>query len=189
MENIKIYDNIILIGGATRNVGKTAFSCSVIRNNSKKYKIIALKIKTIYEGDDFFHGKDRNPLKGNYRIIEEIDTDGDEDTQRMLQAGANRVFRIKAKSEFLKEAFHDFYSQLPEGSFIVCESNSLRNILKPSIFLLIKHKSSDEMKPSAKKLAPLADKIVYTDGIKHDFDAGKIIISNNKWIISGEVSR
>lgn len=189
MEDVEKYSNILLIGGATRNVGKTTFTCSVIEKNSAKYTIIALKIKTIYEGDDFFHGKNRNPLIGNYRIIEEKNAGEQEDTERMLKAGANRVFRIKTKSNFLKEAFEDFYAQLAENSFIVCESNSLRNVLKPSIFILIKHKNSEEIKPSAKKLAPLADKIIYTDGIEHDFNAKKIIISNNKWIISGGVSR
>ncbi len=183
MDDLKRYNNILLIGGATRNVGKTTFTCSVIENVRKKHNIIALKIKTIYQGDDFFHGKDRHPLKGNYRIIKETETKGNEDTQRMLKAGASSVFRIKSKNEFLKEAFTEFYSQIPENSFIVCESNSLRNILNPSLFLLIKHINSNEMKPSAKKLAPLADKIIFSDGKKHDFDALRINIQNNKWII------
>ncbi len=177
------YKNILLIGGASRNVGKTAFTCSVIENISKKHEVIGLKIKTIYEGDDFFHGKDRNPLNGNYRIIEEQNASGNEDTERMLQAGASRVFRIKAKSEYLHDAIVDFFTRISANRLIVCESNSLRTVLKPATFLLIKLENSEKMKPSAKKLAPLADKIIYSDGTKHDFDAENIVVENNEWKI------
>ena len=172
---------IILIGGATRNVGKTTFSCAVIDNLSKKHHIIGLKIKTLYRGDDVFHGKDHNPLSGNYRIIEEFEQNGKEDTMRMLKAGAKQVFRIKAKNEYLSEAFDDFFRQIPKNSFILCESNSLRKIVKPSVFLMIKHKYSIEIKPSAKELEHLADKIIFTNGEKHDFDIKDIIIENGQW--------
>lgn len=172
---------ILLIGGATRNVGKTNFSCSVIEKFSKVHSIIGLKIKTLYDGDNFFHGKDHNPLTGNYRIIEEFDNRGDEDTMRMLKAGAERVFRMKVKSEFISEAFDDFLQQIPEGSFILCESNSLRKVIKPDVFLLIKHKNSNEIKQSAKELEPLANKIIFSDGEKHDFDINKIMIENEQW--------
>ncbi len=176
-------NKILLIGGATRNVGKTTFTCSVIKNISNKHEIIGLKIKTIYEGDDFFHGKDRNPLKGNYRIIEETDKTGNEDSMKMLKAGAKKVFRIKAKNKFLKNAFIEFLKQIPNNSFIICESNSLRNIVKPTLFLMIKHKSKNDIKPSAKKLEHLTNKIIFTDEKKHDFDYKNIEIKNDKWII------
>ena len=177
------YKQILLIGGATRNVGKTTFSCSVIKNNSKQNTIIGLKIKTLYKGDDFFHGNDRNPLKGNYRIIEEFDKNGNEDTMRMLDAGAKKVFRIKVKSEFIKEAFDELFQQIPENSFILCESNSLRKVIEPTLFLMIKHDNSNEMKPSAKKLEPLVDKIIFTDGRQHNFNINNITIKNDQWIL------
>lgn len=174
---------ILLIGGATRNVGKTTFSCAVIEEFSKTHSIIALKIKTLYEGDNFFHGKDRNPLKGDYRIIEALDNNGDEDTMRMLKAGAKQVFRMKVKSDFIKTAFDDFFGQIPDNRFILCESNSLRKVIEPDLFLMIKHKNSNEIKPSAKELEHLADKIIFTDGVKHDFDINNIIIENEQWML------
>lgn len=176
-------NKIIIIGGATRNVGKTTFSCALIESLAAKHHIIALKIKTLYQGDDFFHGHDHNPLKGNYRIIEELEQNGKEDTERMLKAGARQVFRIKAKNEYLEDAFKVFSRQIPENSFVLCESNSLRKIIKPSVFLMIKHRNSDEMKPSAKELEPLADKIIFTDGMNHYFDINNIKIENEKWTL------
>jgi hypothetical protein len=59
----------------------------------------------------------------------------------------------------------------------------LRTVLKPAVFLLIKLKNSDKIKPSAEKLAPLADKIIYSDGTKHNFDPKNIFIENNEWKI------
>jgi len=177
---------IILIGGATRNVGKTTFSCAVINNLSKKHHLIGLKIKTLYRGDDFFHGKDHNPLSGNYRIIEEFEQNGKEDTMLMLKAGAKQVFRIKAKSEYLNDAFDEFLKQIPKNSFILCESNSLRKIAEPAVFLMIKHKYLTEIKPSAKELEHLADKIIFTDGEKHNFDIKNIIIENEQWSLQNK---
>ena len=176
-------NKILLIGGATRNVGKTSFSCAIIENLSKTNSIIGLKIKTLYEGDAFFHGNDRNPLKGNYRIIEELDNSGNEDTMRMLKAGAKQVFRIKVKSDFIQEAFDELFQQITDNSFVLCESNSMRKVLEPALFLMIKHKNSNEIKPSAKELEPLADKIIFTDGIRHDFNIEDIVIENEQWTI------
>jgi len=51
--------------------------------------------------------------------------------------------------------------------------------------LLIKLKNSEKIKPSAEKLAPLADKIIYSDGAKHDFNAKNIVVKNNEWKING----
>jgi hypothetical protein len=46
---------------------------------------------------------------------------------------------------------------------------------------MIKHKYSSEIKPSAKELEHLADKIVFTDGKKHNFDMKNITIENGGW--------
>jgi len=183
VQNMIKQNKILLIGGATRNVGKTTFTCSIIKNMSKQHNIIGLKIKTIYEDDNFFHGKDRNPLKGNYIIIEEHDKTGNEDSMKMLKAGAKKVFRIKAKNNYLKDAFNEFLKQISNNNFIICESNSLRSVVEPTIFLMIKHKNKNDIKPSAKKLEHLANKIIFTDKKKHDFNYKNINIKNDKWVI------
>lgn len=76
---------ILLVGGATRNVGKTTFICRIIEKFSREVPIVALKIKTLRKDDAYFHGKDRNPLKENefFRITEET-VSGNEDTQKMF---------------------------------------------------------------------------------------------------------
>ena len=178
---MKRVTKMLLIGGATRNVGKTHFSTSVIRLFSEKYPIIGLKVKSIYPNDTFFHGKDRMPLEGNYRITEETEMNSGEDTGRMFKAGAQRVFKIKVKADFIDEALNELFSMVEEDVFFVCESNSLRFVVEPDLFLMIKHAKSDEMKPSAQKLEPFADKIILTNGISHDLTAERLSIVNDRW--------
>jgi hypothetical protein len=170
-----------MIGGATRNVGKTSLSCKIIERFAETNKIIGLKIKTLYEGDSFFHGKERNPLTGEFRITEEKDIKGTEDTSKMLRVGAKRVFRIKVKSNSIEKAFNELEKITGQNCVFVCESNSLRKAVRPGIFIMIKNKDSETMKPSAKELQKFADRIVYSDGKKHNFDAGKLMIKNGEW--------
>ncbi len=179
-----IENSLLLIGGSSRNVGKTTFVVNLIEKFAKKHTIVGLKIKTIYEGDSFFHGKDRTPLDSEYRLIEEFDEELGEDTSKMLRAGAKRAFRLKVKSDAILEAFKAFKDLLKEPCLIVCESNSLRRVVKPAVYLLIKERSDENMKPSAKELEKYADKIIYTDGESHGFDLSNIVIKDiNAWEI------
>jgi hypothetical protein len=172
-----VENNLLLIGGSSRNVGKTAFVVKLIEKFASNYPIVGLKIKTVYEGDDFFHGKDRTPLDSDFRLIEEFDGGSDEDTSKMLRAGAKRAFRLKVKSDAILKAFNSFKDLLNEPCLIVCESNSLRKVSKPSVYLLIKQKSGGNMKPSSKELEKFADKIIYTNGVNHDFDLNNVLIT------------
>lgn len=175
------FPNLLLVGGAVRNVGKTALTCKIIKHFSVAHGIFALKVKTIYEGDTFFHGKDDHPLDGNFRIFEEKNTSGNEDSQRLLAAGAKKVFRIKAKHRFLKDAFEELMQKTPKDTLWVCESNSLRDIITPGIFLMILNKDHQKIKPSAERLKPYADRFIQTDGTRHDFSPAQLNIEENKW--------
>lgn len=175
--------NLLLIGGAVRNVGKTTYVCRLIEKFSKEHDVVGLKIKTVYEGDNKFHGKSRNPLTGNFMLKEESSLISKEDTGKMLRAGAKRAFQLKVKSDALEEAFIDFTDKIKDNAIIICESNSLRKVIKPGLFLLIKHQNNNEMKPSAKELEKFADKIIYTDGKNHDLPLEAISFNKDGWNI------
>ncbi len=175
---------MLMIGGATRNVGKTHLSINIIKKFSDKYNIVGLKVKTIRDNDSFFHGKDKNPLKDDkYRIIEEKDTLSDEDSSKMLKAGAKKVFRIKVKNQYICEAYEKFKNIISDYDMIICESNSLRSEIEPGVFLMIKSMFINTMKPSALEMQKYADKIIFTDGKKHNFDIDSLLFSNKKWTI------
>ncbi len=182
MNHNKLYGNILLVGGAVRNVGKTSLICKIIEKFSKENRIYALKIKTIYEGDGFFHGKDSHPLSGNYTVSEHTKQSDDTDTQRMFAAGAERIFYIKTKSEFLETAFFELFNKQSKDVLWICESVSLREIIQPSVFLLIlKSENKTDLKPSAERMLSFADQIIETDGITHNFDLNRISVSNAIW--------
>jgi len=178
------FPNLLLIGGASRNVGKTTFSCSVINHFSKKTEIIGVKIKTVYKNDSFFHGKNNFPDGSDYQIIEEFDTESNEDTAKMLNNGAKRVFRIRTKIDFIEKAYLELIENIGYNSIIISESNSLRTSFQPGVFLLIKHLHLSEIKPSAKKMENLADKIIFSDGKNFDFSPENLKITNNGWKIN-----
>jgi len=70
----------------------------------------------VWKSDNCFSRKRPKSLTENYRIIEEQNANGNEDTERMLKQGASRVFRIKTKSEYLHEAIKEFLSKYPAMS-------------------------------------------------------------------------
>jgi hypothetical protein len=172
---------LLMIGGASRNVGKTSLISNIIKHFAKSQPIIGIKIKTIYEGDNFFHGNDFNTLKENFTLIEEYDLDGAKDSSGMLKAGAKRAFRLRVYNKYLEQAFKYFIEQIGINSLIVCESNSLRRVIEPDLFLMIKHSQSQNMKPSAIELEKFANKIIHTNGFTHDFDINEIRLEGLKW--------
>ncbi len=185
MADENLMKNLLIVGGATRNVGKTKFIENILKKFGSKRKIVSLKIKTIYPDDTFFHGKDENPLKEDEKCrIREIKiTDNNQDAERMLRAGAYKVFYIKSEIKFLDRAFNEFMKMIDNDSLIICESNSLRFIIKPEIYLFLKMNNTDEMKPSAEKLISLADKVILSDGQKHNFDFNLLRVSGYSWLL------
>ncbi len=98
---------------------------------------MGLKVTNVKEGDEAFHGNHSGDPKTPWYVFEETDHSGEKDTSKMLQAGAERVFFIRTSEAWMKEAYDHFIKLIPPGSLIVCESRSLRTILKPGIFVIM----------------------------------------------------
>ncbi len=177
------HKNLLIVGGTKRNIGKTTLIERIIKKFSPEYEIIAFKIKTIYPNDDLFHGKDNSALlkTENFRITEEANPKGIEDTNRMLNAGAKKVYKIKVKSNYIGEAFLELEKTTNKNSLIICESNSLRKYITPALYLFVKELNSDNMKPSAKQMIQFADKIITTDGENHDINLKYLEVINGRW--------
>jgi len=171
---------ILLVGGVYRNVGKTHLTCRLIKKFSKKHEIIGLKIKPVYPNDSNFHGRD-NAWEGDYCIIRESEPKGESDTASMFKAGAKCTYRIKSRVEHLKKAIDDFLKIVEKDRLIICESNSLRLVLKPSLYLMIQADGNNRIKPSALKLMKYVDVFVNSDGENHDIDIDKVLFDGEKW--------
>ncbi len=151
-------NNLFLIGGTGRNVGKTTFACLLIEQLSQKNDVIGLKISNIKPDDSALHGFHENKLQDDFEIFEEKG-EGDKDSQRMLKAGASRSFFIRTNDAFAEKAFRRLLAQIDNNSLIVCESNSLRKYVKPKAFVMVGDIDLSK-KPGAKAVFEMADFVV-----------------------------
>ena len=178
--------NILMIGAAGRNTGKTTFACRVIENISKDTPLIAAKVTTIAERDGKCpHGGTGcgtcSSLEGNFQITRETDSSTNKDTARLLQAGAKEVYWLRVQKDCLQEAAAALLETIGPDIPCVIESNSLRLIVAPSLFIMTK--DNGVYKPSAKDVADLTDIKVSFDGIAFDTNPDDISLSNNKWTL------
>ncbi|MBN1901799.1 NTP transferase domain-containing protein, partial [Candidatus Sumerlaeota bacterium] len=157
--------HILIIGSAGRNSGKTLLTTAIIRRLGNKFPLVGLKVTTIRErgGACPRGGKGCgvcSSLEGDFQLTEEKNPDLQKDTSRLLAAGASRVFWLRSLRESLESAMKHFLETAPEGCPIVCESNSARTVVDPSLFLMTKRNDEKENKASAKDVLHLADAII-----------------------------
>ena len=95
---------ILMIGAAARNVGKTEFACRLIAQWKGRQPVVGIKVTTVRERDGRCpRGGEGcgacSSLKTPYCITEEQNAEGHKDTCRMLRAGADSVFWLRAFAE------------------------------------------------------------------------------------------
>jgi molybdopterin-guanine dinucleotide biosynthesis protein len=161
VEKLPLFNNVLLISGTGRNVGKTTLACRLIEH-FRKHNIIGVKISP------HFHPYDEKQEQLIFKseeiiILEEQSAGRPKDSSRMLRAGAKRVFFIMAKDEHLQKAFSTINELLKEKHPMIIESAALRNYMRPAVFVLMD--SEETAKDSLQKnthLRSWAD-FVFTD--------------------------
>ncbi|AZV56652.1 hypothetical protein [Clostridium sp. AWRP] len=166
--------NMILIGSTARNSGKTTLAVSIINKYKLIRPMVALKVTTIQEknGKCIRGGEGCgvcSSLKGNFEITKELNSDNNKDTSLLLAAGAENVYWLKALKNNIYEGFNAFITKIPENALIVCESNSLRKVVNPGVFIMIKNSKDSQMKKSASEVIDQAD-IIIENNFNNDFE-------------------
>jgi molybdopterin-guanine dinucleotide biosynthesis protein len=175
-------ERMIMIGATARQSGKTELASRIIDKFCKKGKITGVKISTLHEGDASFHGSMSLPMNEKYVIEKSTTQTKNKSTDRMLLAGAAETFWLHTKDIFLKDALNELLSMIDKNSFVVCESNSLRRIVEPDVFIMIKNLKS-EIKNSVKDILELADLTIEFNGTDFSrFDMNILDIEDEKWI-------
>ena len=177
---------MIMVGAGDRNVGKTEFVCSIIRKFSSEHNIIGIKVTTINEiGGGCPRGSEScgvcARLEGNFCITEETDNVSNKDTCRMLAAGAKKVLWLRVLKSHLEQGITALLGVIGDDQIIVCESNSLRNIVEPGFFFMVRNGNVIRFKPSAKEVIGYLDEIVLFDGKQFDIDINSIKLIDGKW--------
>lgn len=160
--------NMIMIGSFGRNSGKTALAEALIEKWRGSYSIIGLKVTAITEDDKGGRLCPRggagcgvcSGIEGDYELLRETETQGVKDTSRLLAAGADMVYWLRSTRCGLFNGFLEFSRIVADNSLIICESNSLREHVKPGVFVMMRSEEDEAVKPSAKHVAGLADFVV-----------------------------
>jgi molybdopterin-guanine dinucleotide biosynthesis protein A len=181
-------DGMLMIGSAGANVGKTMLACEILRKFGKDSDIVGIKVTAIKEKDG------RCPrggvgcgvcssLEGDFCITEETNAKSGKDTARLLAAGARRVFWLRVLKSHLKESLAALLDIIGHDAISICESNSLRHVIEPGLFLVVRGHDSKIWKSSAGDVKKYADRIVVFNGSSFDLDIGRIKLADGKWLL------
>lgn len=173
-------NKMLIIGGASRNVGKTELVCGLVRRFGSAHDVVSLKISGINPGNEPFHGE-HEPLPGKFHLLEESSRDGVKDSSKMLLAGASKSYYLRTRDEFLQEAVESFFSLVDKDSVIICESITLRKIIRPGLFVLVKGNKEESVKKTLGEVLHLVDLTIYSDGAKFTPDPGIIRLGDHGW--------
>lgn len=178
----------IMIGAASRNVGKTEFACQLIRQASQQRSVVGVKVTTVAERDGQCPRGGQgcgvcSALTESYCITEESSAPPEKDTGRLLQAGAERVFWLRVLKDHLAEGLTALLGQLPAETPVVCESNSARLVLEPSVFVVVKSSQDDVVKPSCQAVMARADALVTYDGLGWDIQPSSCAWTGQQWLL------
>ena len=177
-----------MIGSAGRNTGKTGLACLLLKKFSSNQSIIGIKVTTIDRRDGSCPRGGKgcgvcSSLSGNYCITQETGDLPDKDTSRLLAAGASLVFWMRVLRTHLVEGASALLDKISPDAVSICESNSLRTVVEPGLFLMLKEKESGQFKKSAGAVKEHADRTVLFDGKEFDIGLNDINLSDGKWIL------
>jgi len=145
---------IIVVGGATKGVGKTSLICALIAA-FPEFQWTAVKVTSHTYGQ-------RGPVWE--QIIEQPATPAEQgtDTARYLAAGARRAILVSAFPVGLPLV--DIRAALGTDTNVIFESNTIINFLIPDLCLAIVGRSPSDSKPSFEPLIRRADALISSTG-------------------------
>jgi molybdopterin-guanine dinucleotide biosynthesis protein A len=181
-------DGMLMLGSAGINAGKTELACALLRKLKKTNDVIGIKVTTIKDKDGQCpRGGEGcgvcSSIEGNFCITQETDSGSGKDTARLLAAGASRVFWLRVLKEHLIEGLTALLEIIGPDAVSICESNSLRQVVKPGLFLMVRNRDLKTWKSSAQQVKKCADRIIISEASSFDFDIDRIKLINGRWIL------
>lgn len=158
----------VVVGGHSRNIGKTSAVCSLIRR-TRELKWAAVKITQYGHGICSSKGEpcscapeDPSDAEHPFAISEEYEPN-ETDSGRFLKAGADRAFWLRAPSGELARAAATISKLLAQNENVIAESNSVVDLVKPDLFLMLLDFSCQDFKASSLRLMDRADAFLIVD--------------------------
>jgi len=153
--------SLIIIGGHSRNVGKTSVVAGLIAA-LPQFRWAAMKITQYGHGICSRNGEacDCATADHSWAISEEADRSGKSDTSRFLLAGAARVWWVRTRQGSLAEAMPAVRRALAGSRNAILESNSVLKFLRPDLYLTVLDPTVADFKRSAQEFLDRADAIL-----------------------------
>jgi len=153
--------NIVVIGGHTRNIGKTSVMVGLLQD-LKLLPWTAVKITQYGHGICSRDGQPCGcaPTEHAFLLTEESNPRAQADTSRFLAAGARRSLWLRVRQGQLGEAIPTFLEALGRDDWIMIESNSILGFLEPSLYLMVLDSRQPDFKASAQEFLQKADALV-----------------------------
>jgi hypothetical protein len=154
---------IIVIGGHSRNVGKTSVVAGLI-SALPELDWTAIKITQFGHGVCSVTAEPcscaLNEKEHSWSIDEEFDRSGKTDTSRFLVAGAKRALWTRTKQGMLAEAMPALRFAIATSVNVIIESNSLIRFLRPDLYLSVLDPHTADFKDSARQFLDRADAVL-----------------------------
>ena len=153
---------IVVVGGSTKDIGKTALVCAVISGLSE-FGWTAVKITGhSYQPEAALQ---RQSTEHTGPIICEETVAGQEtDTARYLAAGARRALLVTRCGEEMP--IDEIRGALKEDRNIIFESNRIIDVVKPDVCLALVGGQGTERKPSFLRLLRDANAVVSSETVE-----------------------
>lgn len=153
--------NAVVIGGHTRNIGKTSVMTGLIRAFAP-FGWTAVKVTQYGHGVCSHDGQpcQCQPREHPFVLTEERDPRGRGDTCRYLAAGARRSLWLRVRQGQLGDAMPVLAQALGGAGWVMIESNSILEFLVPALYVVVLDGVRQDFKPSARRFLDRADALV-----------------------------
>lgn len=152
---------LVVVGGHTRNIGKTALVADLIRAlPDLEWTAVKLTLFGHKFCSDHSGGCDCAPRGRAAAIDRETNPSSGTDSSRFLAAGARRAYWLRAHRDRLAEALPVLREALAGAKHVIIESNSLMGFEQPDLYLVVLDPLRTDFKPSALRFLDRADAVV-----------------------------
>ena len=154
---------VVVVGGNTRNIGKTSVVAGLIAAMAEK-RWTAFKMTQFGHGVCSANGEpcDCESDDHSVAVSEERDRGSGTDSARYLAAGAVRSLWVRTRQGRLAEVMPRVRREIAGAENAILESNSVLRFLRPDVFVSVLDADVADFKASAKRYLDRADAVVVT---------------------------
>jgi hypothetical protein len=157
---------IVVVGGHSRNIGKTSVMEGLIRG-LPAMRWTAFKVTQFGHGMCSANGEpcDCETADHMVAVSEERDAASGTDSSRYLAAGAVRSLWVRTRTGDLAEAMPRIRKELEHSENVILESNSILRFLRPDLYLSVLDPTVEDFKDSARLYLDRADAVLVPEGV------------------------